>query len=184
MCASLPKIYYSHSAKKKRFFFGILIDPRKIAVNKRVCESIPLAILISACFGKYFHCTVKWVDRFQRCDIIFQKYSCIGPKLRIDRKLFEYHNGIFAPMSSTIQHDVQVRIGSHSDQYQPPEKLKIQISINANFCQLQMDSLIKLTKLFLLKKIKIRKVRRNEIFHLNFHNFEYDHNFSLVVIHK
>lgn len=86
---------------------------------------LPLAILIPAYFGKYSHCTVKSVNRFRRCDIIFLKYSCIGQMLKIDRKSFEYHNGIFVPVSPAIRHDVQAMIGSHFDRYQQPANLNI-----------------------------------------------------------
>lgn len=93
------------------------------------CNGLPSAILISAYFGKYSHCTVKWVNMFRRCDIIFRKYSCTVQKLKIDRKPFEYHNETFVPMSPAIRHDVQAMIGSHFDRYQQPANLTHEIHI-------------------------------------------------------
>lgn len=120
--ALLPKIYCLHSERKKNSIeltFNVL--KKSIILPKTKMENfyftiqcngfIPLATLISAYFGIYFHCTVEWVDTFQRCDIISPKYFYIDRRQKTDRKWFEYHNGINVTKSSAIRLGALIVIG-------------------------------------------------------------------------
>lgn len=97
-----------------------LISFRSCEFICKAINAIPLAILIWAYFGKYFHCTAISVNTFQICDTISPIDFCTGRSLKIDRVSFECHDGTASRGSSTIPHDALVLIERCFCRYQPP----------------------------------------------------------------
>lgn len=108
--------------QKKDHIISVYLHEKFIVADDNDDDFIPLAILIWACFGKYFHCTAILVNKFQIYDTISPIDFYIGQTLKIDRASFVCRNGIASIESLTIRLDALVSIGQCFDRYQPPKR--------------------------------------------------------------